>query len=140
LSSFSQFNKLEVLLLGNEKEKSFYSGYGGSNKRRVSGSFKILKELINLKRLLVRNCDITGGLEYLPKKLEHFDYSDCDWVEEQLKNYSGQVKNWKENQTYYKLYQGIRDKEVKPLQQKLTQEENSLKREKEINTNLQQQN
>ncbi|RHZ35837.1 hypothetical protein [endosymbiont GvMRE of Glomus versiforme] len=127
LSSFSKFNKLEVLMID-----------------RFSGSLINIRELTNLKRFSIRNSNITGDLEYLPQslKLERFDYSGCPKIEEQLNPFKGQndpLTAWRGQQRYYKLYQEIREKEVKPLQQKLTQEENNLKAEKGTSTNLQQQ-
>jgi len=77
LFSFSNFKKLEVLMLGNE-----FSGY---NDKRCRGSFESLKGLNNLKRLSIRNSDITDDLEYLPESLtKFFDYSGCSKIEKQL--------------------------------------------------------
>ncbi|WNE41121.1 MAG: Ribonuclease Y [Mycoplasmataceae bacterium] len=142
LSSFSNLEKLEVLMIGNERE----------NTKRFNGSLESLEKLTNLKRLWIRNCDITGGLEYLTEKLENFDCQDSKWIEDQLKSYktssssqtyqdnsSTALVAWKKAQTYYKLYQGLRDREIKPLQEKLIKEENDLKNEKNKNSILQKQ-
>lgn len=133
LVSFSKFNKLEVLMLG---------GDGGN---RCNGSFVNIRDLTSLKRLFIRNINITtGDLEYLPESLkpENFDYSGCSKIEEQLNPFKGHkdpLAVWRGQQRYYKLYQEIRKKEIEPLQQKLAQEENNLKTEKGKSTNLQQQ-
>jgi uncharacterized protein with von Willebrand factor type A (vWA) domain len=87
-------------------------------------------------------------LAYLSEVLEHFDYRDSKWIQEQLNPYKANhlkedgIKiflEWRKGQTYYDLYKSVKEKEVKPLQDKFDKEEKDLKTEKAKTATLQKQ-
>ncbi|CAH1755901.1 1415_t:CDS:10 [Entrophospora sp. SA101] len=77
LSCFSQFVNLTSLLIGTNERRPFATK-SQLFYNRFYGSLEPLKNLTKLEKLDISGTNVSEGLEYLPKKLRKFEFSDND--------------------------------------------------------------
>jgi len=90
LKVFSEFTKLESLLISNNNEKHFSQDVYN----KFSGSLEPLKNLTYLRELRIDNTDINEGIEYLPNNLEKISHSTEVRPESKVKEIAKNLDNY----------------------------------------------
>ncbi|CAI2175667.1 14110_t:CDS:2 [Funneliformis geosporum] len=88
LSVFGRLSKLKGLYIGGNNKNHFAQNIYN----KFFGSLRPLRNLAQLKDLLIDNTDINGGIEYLPEKLRHISYSTERRSESKVKEIEEQLR------------------------------------------------